>query len=478
MKNAKLWKVLQKLSPREQLRFSKYVASPFFNKHEQVMALYVYLASFLDAPEEQCPTRQQTQKALTIKDKPHFNHITSYLLQLLLDFLGYLEQEEQPLEQQQYKIRALRKRNLTLAIPTTIKQYEQAQQRYPYQDTNLYRQQYGFYQEQDALFLLESTKRYDSNLQQKSDVLDVYYILSKLQIACDMASRNIIIEANYTPHLLSLIEQVLAEQPDYQEQYPAIAIYATILKMLTTAENEQSYHRLQDLLVQHIPLFSLAEGQQLFDYAQNYCIRQINRGASGYYQEFLELYKLQLKFGILLKDGFLEEWDFKNIVTVGVRLKDFEWTERFIRNNKKTLKPAVQENAYRYNLAVYYYATRQYKEALQLLYQVEFTDSTYHLGAKNIQLKSYYELGESEAFGALVDAFRIYVKRNKQLSTYRKEVYFNFLKIAKKLENLKQKKDYISSAKFEAEKQQLQTYIAENKAANSDWIALAWQELQ
>ena len=215
----------------------------------------------------------------------------------------------------------------------------------------------------------------------------------------------------------------------------------------------------------------------MFDYAQNYCIHQINKGVFNYYEEFLSLYKIQLSSNTLLKDGFLEEWDFKNIVTAGVRMKDFEWTEQFIRNNKDQLKPELQENAYRYNLAVYYYATSQYKEALQLLYQVEFTDSTYHLGAKNIQLKSYYELGESDAFGALVDAFRIYVKRNKALSTYRKEVYFNFLRIAKKMENLKQKKAYIGSQKFEKEKELLATYIKANIAANSDWIATAFRVL-
>ncbi len=475
MKNSKLIKILKKLSAREQNRLHKYVQSPFFNKHEDVLQLYDVLMGFAPEFEAEALKKERIQQALGIKDVTRLNHISSYLLNLTIDFLGQLEQEKDTVEQQRYKVKALRKRNMKVALSTAIKQYERLQSRYPYQDTSYYQQQYYFYQEKDALFLLESSRRYDINLQLKSDALDLYYMVTQLQLACDMASRNIIVEADYISKLGVEIELYLQKNITYLDQHPAVAIYYTILQMLTkTASAASSYRKLKALLIQHIELFSITELQHMFDYAQNYCIQQINKGVFDYYEEFLSLYKIQLSSNTLLKDGFLEEWDFKNIVTAGVRMKDFEWTEQFIRSNKDQLKPELQENAYRYNLAVYYYATSQYKEALQLLYQVEFTDSTYHLGAKNIQLKSYYELGESDAFGALVDAFRIYVKRNKALSTYRKEVYFNFLRIAKKMENLKQKKAYIDPQKFEKEKELLAVYIKENIAANSDWIATAF----
>lgn len=478
MKNSKLIKILKKLSARELNRLYKYVQSPFFNKHEEVLQLCDVLMSYALDFEDATLTKEVIQQKLGINNAKHFNHVVSYLLNLTIDFLGFLEQEKDEIELQRYRVQALRKRNIKVALSTAIKQYERLQQRYPYQDTNYYQQQYYYYQEKDNLFLLESSRKYDINLQLKSDALDLYYILTQLQLACDMASRNIIVEANYSSKLGVEIDLYLQKNPTYLDQHPAIAIYYTILQMLTYGKQAvQSYQILKALLIKHIDLFSLTELQHMFDYAQNFCIQQINKGVSEYYQEFLSLYKIQLKSNTLLKDGFLEEWDFKNIVTAGVRLKDFEWTEQFIHNNKKQLKPELQENAYRYNLAVYYYATGQYKEALQLLYQVEFTDSTYHLGAKNIQLKSYYELGESEAFGALVDAFRIYVKRNKALSTYRKEVYFNFLRIAKKIEKLKQQKDYMDQKKFEKEKLLLGEYINNNIAANSDWIAVVFKEL-
>ena len=53
-------------------------------------------------------------------------------------------------------------------------------------------------------------------------------------------------------------------------------------------------------------------------------------------------------------------------------------------------------------------AARSYSlnSKLQQLQDVEFTDTSYHLGAKIIQLKSYFELEETEAFYSLIKAFR------------------------------------------------------------------------
>ena len=181
---------------------------------------------------------------------------------MTIDFLGQLEQEKDTVEQQRYRVKALRKRNMKVALSTAIKQYERLQSRYPYQDTSYYQQQYYFYQEKDALFLLESSRRYDINLQLKSDALDLYYMVTQLKLACDMASRNIIVEADYISKLGVEIELYLQKNVIYLDKHPAVAIYYTILQMLTkTASAASSYSKLKALLIQHIELFSITELQ-------------------------------------------------------------------------------------------------------------------------------------------------------------------------------------------------------------------------
>ena len=159
--------------------------------------------------------------------------------------------------------------------------------------------------------------------------------------------------------------------------------------MLKNPEDASHYFALKVNLEQNLNRFPIKELLEIYSYLLNYCIRSINKGQLEFYQETLDLYQILLKEKIIFKNNYLIQWHYKNIITVGVRLKAFEWTENFIHQYKKYLPPHERENAYAYNLAVFYYSTQQYKAALQLIYDVKFVDVTYYVGVKTIQLKSY-----------------------------------------------------------------------------------------
>lgn len=478
MIKSKLIQIFRQLDVRELNRLEKYIQSPFFNKHQEVLKLFEYLITFAPDFDHSKLQKRAILKALNLEQNTtHFYHITSYLLELTCDFLAYLEEEKNKLRRKSHTIKALRKRGLKKQIPASIRQFKTIKKNTPTSESPLYLEQYFFFDELDALFLEQNSSALDENVQLKSNHLDLFYLSSKLKVACDMLSRNSIIKANYTCFLMPELMHYLEQNLERYSAYPIISLYYKVHQMLT--EKEAAYYfALKNALLQEAPQLTTEEAKSMYDYAENYCIRKINSGQSNYYQEFLDLYKVQLELGTLLKDGYLSEQDYKNIVTAGVRTKDYDWTETFIHNNKRALKSSVRENAFIYNLAAFYYATKQYTKALRALNDVNFTELTYHLGAKDIQLKIYYDLGESEAFSSLVQAFRIYVKRNKQLSEYRKEVYFNYLKIAKKIEALKEKKSYISSEKFQKEKIALDHEIQSIQTiANSDWIEAVWKKI-
>lgn len=475
MIKSKLIQIFKQLTVRELNRLEKYIQSPFFNKHQDVLSLFEYLVHFAPDFEHAQLQKKAVIKAMKLEQNTkHFYHITSYLLELSCNFLAYLEQEKNSLQRKSYTLKALRKRGLKKQLPASIRQFKILEKNSLVSENQLYLEQYVFFDELDALFLEQSSSVLDENVQLKSNHLDLFYLSSKLKIACDMLSRNIIIKADYDCHLMPELMQYLEQNLAQYSAYPIISLYYKVHQMLTEKE-ESYYYTLKNALLQEAPKLTTEEAKSMYDYAENYCIRKINSGQSSYYQEFLDLYKVQLELGTLLKDGYLSEQDYKNMVTAGLRTKDYDWTETFIHQNKRALKVAVRENAFIYNLAAFYYATKQYSKALRALNDVDFTELTYHLGAKDIQLKIYYELGESEAFSSLVQAFRIYVKRNKQLSEYRKEVYFNYLKIAKKIEALKEKKPYISLEKFQKEKTALEQEIQSiRNIANSDWISVVF----
>ena len=52
-------------------------------------------------------------------------------------------------------------------------------------------------------------------------------------------------------------------------------------------------------------------------------------------------------------------------------------------------------------------------------------------------MKTYYELSEFDALHSLMDAFYVYLRRNKLISDYTRTDYLNFLKVVKKLTRIR-----------------------------------------
>jgi tetratricopeptide (TPR) repeat protein len=185
----------------------------------------------------------------------------------------------------------------------------------------------------------------------------------------------------------------------------------------------------------------------------------------------LELHHYLLEKEILLNNGKLPEWDFKNIVTVALRAGETSWAEKFINDYKNSLPEEVRENAYCYNKAAYYHSVGRFEEAMQLLQEVDFTDESYQVGSKIILLKSYFEMGEYNAAISLIDAFRRQIERSKTMSAYRKQSNINLLIAAKKIFKFQRAFDYSSKTvlkkylkSIETSKQKLQPM------ANVDWV--------
>ena len=129
-----------------------------------------------------------------------------------------------------------------------------------------------------------------------------------------------------------------------------------------------------------------------------------------------EIYQTLLEKGIIFKNGELLPWDYKNIVTLGLRLKEFEWIEGFIKNFNHKLPAKFQENALTYNLANLYFSQKRYDDVIRLLSTVEYKGLYYALDGRWLLLRTYYELQEMEAMESLVESFRIFLLRNKLLS--------------------------------------------------------------
>ncbi len=484
MQNAILIQTLSTFSKRELTRFCHFVHSPFFNKHRQLQNLTDYIANVY--PDFKSPklARSTVFKHLFPKEKYHekkLNNLISDLLKLLETYLAQLafEEEDATIVKTTLLLAQLRERGQEKHFMRSLKRSQQKQAKQVLQDRYYYYHNHLLAKEADLFYAAQQKRQKDENLQLKSDQLDVFYMASKLRDYCEMVNRSNVLSVQYDMRLMPVILNYLQTHLLTYEAYPSISIYYQILRTLTEPTVEEHYQKLIVVLAQNAHLFSVKEAYEMYAYAQNYCIKKINQGNMDYMQALFVLYQQLLTKNLLLDDGYLSEWHYKNIVTVGLRLNQYEWTEQFINQYKEKLPPNKVENAFHYNLASLYYSQEQYGKAQQLLMTIDFTDMVYYLDSKSMLLKIYYDLNESDALYALFDAVNIYLKRNKLVSKYQHTIYHNLFRFAKRAYKIKESKAYNNKEKNEQKINQLQQQMqTHQQIANANWLRQKVTELK
>lgn len=467
---SKLLFFLKNLDKKEQKRFFEYARSPFFNKNKKILALVSFFERY--GPDFSS-TKLTSQNAFASVygnitfDELKFNNLTSDLMQLLYDFLAYQMYESASSQKVYWVGKSILDKDLSDKMKPIFKRFDLQRKKNTYQDAPSLMMEMKYHELKDEWIISDGKRGYSHSLVQKKELLEQYYFLKQLEIACDMVSRNSAIQADYDT---SFIEEIETQFERWKDQ-PAVVIYYTALKVLTGKSTDQNYFHLKQLLADNPDIFPKDELRTLYNFALNFCVKQINSGYGNYYEEVLSLYKILLQQRIIYKNGYISQWTFTNICTAGMRLGQFDWTSTFIERYQGDLLPANKMNVVNYNIAALYYAEKNWEEALQLLQSVIFTDAYYQAAAKTIQLKIYYESGEQEALRALIDSFGKFIMRNKQLSTYQKKSNKNFLSLTFKLLKIKDRKGLRSTQlHLESVSKILEKIKETHPISNKNWV--------
>lgn len=482
MKNNLLLQILQNLSPTQIKSWSLYCQSTFHITNSNLQRLselilehadqegYLFLNK-ADVWQQLHPGRPYQASAM--------NNYFSDLLQATYTFLAYDKLQGDEDTAYPLQIQALPDLGLVIPAQRILKKWQKKWHDHPEEGASSLNVRYQIASFEDTMGLLASKRKHTTALQRKSQLLDHYYILEQLVNYCNMLSRQHIVQGQYDlPYLKEIFQK--AATADQQGQYrSAINIYVALAQLLQASDDDHAFPQLEQQLENYPDALPPEEKRTVYNFLLNYCVQRINLGETHYYQKVLAIYRKLLDEQLLLRDQRISQWTYTNIVTSGSRLKAWEWTENFLESYRAYLPPQDQYNAYHYNLAALRYEQGQYDKALQGLHQVEFTDAFYHLGAKSIQLKIYYEKEETASFQALLFATRQFVTRNRQLSSLKKNAYLNFLKLIKQLFDLRYEASYWNSEKQQHRRQKLQDRLSNKSytANYKDWLSQEQEKL-
>ncbi len=431
MIKTKLYRTLSVLKTTELNRLQKYLKRRYSSAG--LKALTLHLIDCLKqgtAPEKQAvwealePTRPYDDK--------QFRKACTDALRDIEVFLGIEAFQADQMLASTMQLQALSRRELKSLYKTQLARVRKLAERHPIRSADFFYYLYRI-EQSDYQMNQSSLRRFNvANLDEIMKNLDTFYVIEKLRYQCEVLSRSSFVEHEYSRVLIDEILQ-LVDAGEFSDN-PVVGIYHKIILSHLEPEDESHYFDLKQALRDHARILEPLRMKEVYDSALNYCNRKINQGKDHFLQESFYLYRRVLDEELILVDGYITHWTFKNVVVLALRLHEYDWAEAFIHDFGQRIEPVFRENAITYNRAQLLFYRSNFAEALRLLQKVEYQDVTYNLGAKTMLLATYYELGEWDALDAMGQSFKAYINRKKHtIQEGRRRSYLNLISFTTRL---------------------------------------------
>lgn len=439
MKNLKVVRFLSVLTAFELNEFGKYLRSPYFNSHQGTIDLYDFLKDFHPEFPQASIQKEKVFSHLypdSSYDEKKVYDLGKYLHRLLLQFLSMQQmQKHQELWEPVMLISALEEHKLYKELPKVFASTEKQFAKSSHQDSTYFYYQYIFTEQSCNQVLHAYNRSAEAPLQSIADQLDYFILISKLEIAIPFANKRSILEGEENSSLIKetieFYEKMVLPKPK------TIQLFYCILRMLTDEDGSAFFEQTKQLLPACTEILPELQLYRSYLYVINFCSKMIKRGYSNYLEETFQLYKQMLDKDLLFIYPTATNINFKNVVTISIRLEKYSWVKNFIKNNESRIGPESKTSIISYSLACLHFAKKEYSEAKRQLSEMKFIDPFYRLSNDILLLKVYYETGDTDILYFRCRAFTTYIQRNKTLAEANKTAYSNLAKFIRRLAKVK-----------------------------------------
>lgn len=434
--NSKLVEGIKSLEVNECSRFDAFLRSPYHNTRKSSVSCWEYFQQFAPAFCHKDLTLEALGQHLFPRKKVARQVVLdeiSHLYRLLKSFWEIEALQADPLLQRRLRLQQLSERGLDRLYAVERKSAQKLLENTRVESELYYQYELSWATIDNEHFGRQQQRTVDESLSQRLYALDVYYLILALRESCEALNRQHILNASYSIPLLSAMVELLADSTNPYRAIPFIDTYYHIFLTLQPTATEQDYEALLVALRRFRDQFSEQDRWAMYKYAQNFCIRKVNLGNPAYEQKLFALYQELLEEKILLFKGHLTHTDYKNIATTGIRVKSLDWVETFMETYREHVVAEFRENVYAYCRASLEVEKGNTQLAIRLLHQISHTDVHYQLSARQLLAKIYYQNDDLEGLLYTVQAYRHFLKRNREIPKSRRLAHLNFLTLLKSL---------------------------------------------
>ena len=480
--NNKLVEGIKSLERSERSRFDAFLRSPYHNTRKLSVSCWEFLQQF--APDF-CHT-SLTMETLGQHLFPHKKSTRqavldeiSHLYRLLKSFWEIEALQADPLLQRSLRLQQLSERGLDRLYAVERKVAQKRLETANLRSERYYQYELSWATIDNEHFGRQQQRTVDESLSQRLHALDVYYLIVALRESCEALNRQHILNASYSIPLLPAMVELLSDSTHPYRAIPFIDTYYHIFLTLQTTATEKDYEALLLTLRRFRDRFSEQDRRAMYKYAQNFCIRKMNLGHPAYAQKLFSLYQELLEEKILLLNNQLAHTDYKNIATTGIRVKALDWVETFMETYRYHVDAEFRENVYAYCSASLEVEKGNTQLAIRLLHQISHIDVHYQLSARQLLTKIYYQNDDLEALLYTIQAYRHFLKRNREIPKSRRQAHLSFLTLLKSLALMRDRLPTYSQEKRQMTLLSYQERLQKAPAlSNRSWLKEAFEALR
>jgi len=445
---SKLLSLIQVFEETELERFILFLNSPYFHEVKpapEIMVLMQHIKDCFPDFEDERLSKENTF-AVLYPDQDFIpgklDRVMSNLLKIIKEFIIYefSDLREDEVKRKLIMAKFYRQRHLEKPFERTIKSLRETQQQEK-KKKDFYLKQ--FFIEQEVMYFgnLYNQRKNDYNVAATLESLDVLYLVHRLEFTCWLLTQEKANTLSGIEASMQMYDRIMDsfKGESHLDDIPLLKVYEQGIRLLRSENSEDEVFgllvRLLDRHASEIPTNRLKELQAL---CRNYCTLEYNKGRVSLLGEVFSLYRDHLKQGYLLYEGGLLQSTFRNIVIFGLRSKEYDWVLNFLEQYKDRIVGTNQpEEIYLFNLAIYYFAIKEYSKALDCLVD-RYEDIYYLIAAKRMELKIYYEM-DFEILESKINAFKVYIYRISQkiLPQIPRDANNNFIDILKQIRSSK-----------------------------------------
>lgn len=423
--------------PKERDHFRSFLSCEITDPQHKIFILFDALVNELPSKETWNRLYPESSYPADIYSNINYRKLEFKLSSYIEEYLAIQEFRQHKETRDIFLIKALNNRDSGKLFESKLKKIKGRLEKIAVRDESFYKTQYRLEREHQHHLYKQLLKAKSSIAPSLSKSFEIYWLHEQFRLAIANLNHERVTGVKVPQ---PFFKEVLKFSQEFgEEEYPVLYVYRMIYETLT---GQAIHPDIASLIYKHQEKFRTDALKDIFATALNHYGR-LFRSNPQILSKLFELYHWGVEDRLIFKDNILA-WDYyKNYVTIGLHLKKYSLTREFIEKYKAYLPADHREDAYRFSLAQYYFTQNNFHQAIKLL-NLKFYNVYHEIQARFLVLQAHYELSTDADLLRSLRSLRVFIGRQKSLSTNQKNQEINQVKFFEKLVKAYNKKTYDS----------------------------------